>query len=147
MRLASSTTRSSSQFSPAREAADFPLLTDQNVRDAVVAFLRARGFDVISAREGELPGSTDEVLRSLAIATGRVVVTHDRDFGRLATLAATHPPGVVFIRPGHLDTAFTIAQFEQLLAADLEVEPPFLLVAEQQQGGLNVRLRTLRTER
>ena len=122
---------------------DFGLLGDQNIREAVVEHFRSEGFDVLSAREGDLPGSADERLFELAIANGLVIVTHDRDFGRLAMFAANHPPGIVYLRPGHLSTDFTIAMVVGLLEANPDVEPPFLIVAEQTTRGLVLRTRAL----
>jgi predicted nuclease of predicted toxin-antitoxin system len=119
------------------------VLADQNVREAVVEYLRDQRFDVVSAREGDLPGSSDESLYALAIETRRIVLTHDRDFGRLARFADEHPPGIVYLRPGHLDTAFTIAQVATLLANDPEVEEPFMVVAEQRPNRLDIRIRSL----
>jgi predicted nuclease of predicted toxin-antitoxin system len=121
---------------------DFGVLADQNIREAVVAFLRGNGFDVVSARENDLPGASDESLYRMAIADQRVIITHDRDFGRLAVFAEEHPPGIVYLRPGHLDTAFTIQQVRQLLAASLDVVPPFMVVADQTSAELRIRVRS-----
>ena len=46
---------------------DFALLADQNIREPVVAYLRSVGFAVVSAREGSLQGSLDEVLYEIAL--------------------------------------------------------------------------------
>jgi predicted nuclease of predicted toxin-antitoxin system len=69
---------------------DFGLLTDENVHAAVVAELRAMGFDVYDVRENGLFGWEDSALLQLAQSQGRAVVTHDSDFGTL-TVARLEP--------------------------------------------------------
>jgi predicted nuclease of predicted toxin-antitoxin system len=73
-------------------------LADENVPGPVVAGLRARGHDVLYAKES-MAGADDPVLLALAQTERRIVVTIDTDFGELAFrfgLPATC--GVVLIR-------------------------------------------------
>ena len=65
---------------------EFPILTDENVDADVVAWLRQAGFDVLDVSEQRLFGEADSKLLQLAVASGRIVVTHDADFGTLAVL-------------------------------------------------------------
>jgi len=59
------------------------LLTNENVSDTVVRTLRERGHDVLSAKES-MRSQPDEKLLARAQVEGRVLVTHDKDFGELA---------------------------------------------------------------
>lgn len=59
------------------------LLTNENVSDTVVRTLRQRGHDVLSAKES-MRSQPDEKLLARAQAEGRMLVTHDKDFGELA---------------------------------------------------------------
>jgi predicted nuclease of predicted toxin-antitoxin system len=63
---------------------EYPLLVDENIHPDVVVALRAAGRDVVSVRESQLIGSDDRTLLRLAKAQGRIVLTHDSDFGTLA---------------------------------------------------------------
>ena len=65
---------------------DFPLLTDENVDPEVVARLRQLGFDVVDVIESGRQGTEDVELLRWACAQGRVVISHDADFGTLAIL-------------------------------------------------------------
>ena len=114
-------------------------------------FLEQQAFDVLDVRRSGLVGSTDlAILRQVGVEQ-RTVVTHDRDFGRLAIAAAEPFFGILYLRPGHLDPAFTVATLRSVLGADLTPEPPFILVAERQQEREDPppppRLRPLRTAR
>ncbi len=67
---------------------EFPLLTDQNIHADVVAFLRDEGFDVVDVQQAGLFNAEDAAILSWAVMQGRVIVTHDADFGMLAIQAA-----------------------------------------------------------
>jgi hypothetical protein len=59
--------------------------------------LRAAGFDVVAVVE-KAPGSTDERVIELARVESRIVLTEDRDFGRLVFAAIRATSGVIYIR-------------------------------------------------
>ncbi|MEW5940175.1 MAG: DUF5615 family PIN-like protein, partial [Chloroflexota bacterium] len=65
-------------------ALDFPLLADENIHPEVVEFVRKAGADIESVSgRGQYSLSDAEILRQ-ANEEGRVVLTHDSDFGGLA---------------------------------------------------------------
>jgi predicted nuclease of predicted toxin-antitoxin system len=122
---------------------DFGLLTDENIHAAVVAELRAMGFDVYDVRENELFARDDSALLQLAYSQGRAVVTHDSDFGAL-TVARLEPfVGIVYLRPGHIDPQFTIESLRLIAARDLELAPPFIVVAKRTANSVTIRVRNL----
>ncbi len=74
------------------------ILADENVASAVVAGLRASGFDVLSVKES-MKSSSDAAILERAKAEDRVLVTHDKDFGELAFRARLPAQsGVVLFR-------------------------------------------------
>jgi predicted nuclease of predicted toxin-antitoxin system len=118
--------------------ADSRWLTDENIHADVVAHLRGRRIDVVDVRERGWQGRGDDELLEEAHREGRIVLTHDGDFGTLALLGGRPVVGIVRVRPGHLLAAVTIGALDGLLALDLDPSPPFLVVV---QGGL-VRLHS-----
>jgi len=71
------------------------LLADENVPRASVLRLRAAGFDVAAAERG----ASDEALLARAVSEQRVILTLDRDFGRLVAGAGRlGSVGVVYFR-------------------------------------------------
>jgi predicted nuclease of predicted toxin-antitoxin system len=122
---------------------EFPLLTDENVDRDVVAWLRQTGFDVLDVSEQRLFGEADSKLLQLAVASGRIVMTHDADFGTLAVLNGEPVVGLVYLRPGHFDPAFTIETIRAILAVDPDLFPPFILVAKRSGSGVTIRIRQL----
>ena len=75
-------------------------LMNENVSGTVIRTLRRQGHDVLSAKES-MRGESDPTILERARREGRLVVTHDKDFGELAF--RSHLPaecGVVLFRLG-----------------------------------------------
>lgn len=73
--------------------------TDEHVAGAVVSALRKRGVDVLTVADAGSLGVDDADLFSFAQEKGRVIVTQDRDFLRIAAQQRDHP-GVVYAPQG-----------------------------------------------
>ena len=120
---------------------DCPFLTDENIHADIVTFLREQGHDVLDVKEAGLVGAGDLDLIRRARAEDRVVLTHDRDFGRLVALAEEPFTGIVYLRPGHLDPAFTIGSLRTLFTEELTLRRGFLIVAHRREGHVHLRVR------
>ena len=121
---------------------DFPLLSDENIAPDVVIGLRARGCDLRTAGEERLMGRPDVEVLERATNQGRVVVTHDLAFGRSAIRSGTPFVGIIYLRPGHIVAEFVLGVIDALRSSTVEVEPPFIAVAERQEVTVRVRTRT-----
>lgn len=67
------------------------LLADENIPGASVSWLRGRGHDVAAIAVIE-PGASDHTVLARAAAESRVLLTFDRDYGRLIWLEGLPPP-------------------------------------------------------
>jgi predicted nuclease of predicted toxin-antitoxin system len=72
-------------------------LADESCDFRVVRALRAAGHDVAAILE-IAPGASDDAVIDLAAREGRIVLTEDRDFGRLVYAGAKPALGVVLAR-------------------------------------------------
>lgn len=72
------------------------LLADESCDFAVVRALREAGYDVMAITE-TAPGSADEEVADLAAREDRILITEDRDFGRLVHAGSARIP-VVYVR-------------------------------------------------
>lgn len=72
-------------------------LADESCDFAVVAALRAAEHDVAAVAEIS-PGAEDDVVLALARSEARVLLTEDKDFGRLAYAGGHETAGIVLIR-------------------------------------------------
>jgi uncharacterized protein with PIN domain len=68
---------------------------DEHIAKAVVRGLRQRGVDVLTVTQAGLRGASDEDHITRAKSEGRVILTHDHDFLRLAAIVPDHG-GIVF---------------------------------------------------
>jgi predicted nuclease of predicted toxin-antitoxin system len=91
---------------------------------------------------GILLGGTLDMRILQPTSQRRVVVTHDLAFGRDAIRAGTPFVGIIYLRPGHISADFVLAVIDALRTSSVEVEPPFVAVAERQESTIRVRVRT-----
>jgi predicted nuclease of predicted toxin-antitoxin system len=120
---------------------EYPLLLDENIGADLVAKLRATGKDVRTVHDEGLTGSSDVLVLRRAHQQGRVVLTHDRDFGTLAVHADEPYVGIVYLRPGHISVAFVEGTIAAIESSTTDVEPPFLVVAERRADVVRIRVR------
>ncbi len=78
---------------------------------------------------------------SQAVSQGRIVVTHDLAFGRSALQSGASFVGIVYLRPGHISGTFVLRVVDALRDANLDVQPPFVVVAERRETAVRVRVR------
>jgi len=95
------------------KALDYPLLADENVHPDVIEFLREAGLDIESVSEQGQFGLPDTQVLQEATEAGRVVLTHDSDFGGLALMGAKFI-GIIYVRPGHIHADFTLKTLEAI---------------------------------
>ena len=106
------------------------LLANENVASLVVDALRADGHDLVWIKEVG-PGSTDDVVLALALAENRVLLTFDKDFGKLAfRLGRLATPGVILLRP-RLRSPEYLVRFAQAVIAQGHIWEGHFTVAEE----------------
>jgi predicted nuclease of predicted toxin-antitoxin system len=87
-------------------------LADESCDFAVVRALRGTGHDVLAVVE-VAPGAKDSAVIALAREQQRVLLTEDKDFGRLVYAHGEGASGVVFIRfPGSARTNLPAAALD-----------------------------------
>ncbi|MGI8855387.1 MAG: DUF5615 family PIN-like protein [Thermomicrobiales bacterium] len=83
---------------------------DENVDTTIAHALRREGIDVTTTTDARLRTQRDEAQFAFAQQEGRVLVTHDTDFLKIAHRTAHHA-GVAYCAPG----ARTVGQIAELL--------------------------------
>ena len=81
----------------------------------------------------------DEEILARAHTDGRIVISHDRDFGALAVVAGKPFTGILYLRPAESQPEDTIARLNRFLNKDLPFKPPFIAVLQ----GTKIRVRNL----
>ncbi len=95
------------------------LLADENIPRTVVIMLRREDYDTVSVWELK-PGMNDEEVVELAIRESRIIITFDKDFGRIALLKP-NITGVILLRIPPLNPQYIAGR---ILAALKKVEDP-----------------------
>ncbi len=69
-------------------------LADENIPRTAIIALRGKVYDVVSVWEIR-PGMSDEEVVELAVKELRIIITFDKDFGRIALLRPC-APGIIY---------------------------------------------------
>ena len=117
----------------------WPLLADENIGRLVVAALLDAGCDVAHCRDK--PGADDREVLDRAEREGRIVLTHDSDLATLVLREKRNVLGVVYIRPAHIDAAFTMETIRAVERTVGGIEAGFIVVGDRRGEKLRVRLR------
>ena len=117
-------------------------VTDENIHPDVVGALRRNGHDVLDVKESGFVGASDLVILRIALEGNRIVLTHDSDFGRLAIANSEPILGILYLRPGHIEPAFTLETLEAVFSEVDEVASPFIIVAERVGDRIKIRIRS-----
>jgi predicted nuclease of predicted toxin-antitoxin system len=97
-------------------------LGDAHVSSAMVAMLSRHGHQCTTAVELP-PGLSDIAVLELACQQGRIVLTHDKDFGELVFVHRLRPAGVLLLRIHAAAEADRVARLEAVLP-DVEKHLP-----------------------
>ena len=90
-------------------------LADESCDFAAVRALRAAGHDVLAVSEF-LQRSVDEQLMEMAYTEGRILLTEDKDFGRLGFAGQLNTAGVILVRFPATARAALAASVTQLVS-------------------------------
>lgn len=107
----------------------------------MVQHLRNIGFDVFDIRQQNLTGISDREILQISHQQNRVIVTQDSDFGTLIFTEKIDFIGIVYLRPGHFRSSFHIQTIDAIIKENIEIEQPFIIVAEKKELGINIRIR------
>lgn len=119
---------------------EYNWLADENIHLQFILHFQNK-INITSLSDVGLISKTDTEILEYAYRNEQMVLTQDSDFGKLIFVNKMKFNGVVYLRPGHLLPAVHIETVEYLLGVNLKTEAPFLLVAENNNGHISVRLR------
>lgn len=119
---------------------DFIWIADENIHPDLCKELSDYA-KIFSLNQLDLLGAADSEILRRAQSINALVITHDSDFGKLAFLENKPFIGVVFLRPGHLSSAFHLITLRQIIEQDIDVVSPFLVVALHSNNQVSIRVR------
>jgi len=94
-------------------------LADENIPLKVVKKLKQEGFDIISISKLK-PGINDYEVIELACKMNRIIITFDKDLGRMVILEKIKPPGLIILRiiPKSVEYIYNVLKKVLTLTAD-----------------------------
>ncbi len=116
-------------------------LTDENINLTIVEFLKSKSFDTIDVFSLQLNSKPDKDILQAAKQLDRVILTHDADFGQIIFYEKIAFKGLIYLQPGHIQPSFTIKTLQAIINSEIELIEPFIIVAEQKQGNIKIRVR------
>jgi predicted nuclease of predicted toxin-antitoxin system len=125
------------------ELTEFKWITDENIQTKVIDYLSMLGLDIFDIKQMGLQGTPDHEILDLAVRETRIILTQDSDFGTDFFVSGLRATGIIYIRPGHVNSNEVIKILEALLKEKIAIETPFIIVAELVKNKVKIRIRRL----
>jgi predicted nuclease of predicted toxin-antitoxin system len=122
---------------------DYKFITDENIQGKVVEHLITSGYDIFDIKKEGLNTMSDDEILELAIEKHRIIITQDSDFGTSFFQSGFQLTGIIYVRPGHVNSQDVIKIFDSLLNQNIEIDIPFIIVAELVKNKVKIRVRPL----
>jgi len=91
-------------------------LVDENIAGSVTRLLQSQGHDVKVVQQAGLTGADDDTLIQMALEEGRIIVTHDKDFGAILHYPLKQHGGVILLRLHRPTPQNAVKALERVLA-------------------------------
>lgn len=111
------------------ELTEFKFITDENIQNKVIDYLTMLGLDIFDIKQKRLQGTPDHEILDLAVSENRIILTQDSDFGTDFFTSGFRATGIIYIRPGHVNSSEVIKILEAVLNEKIDIETPPLLLS------------------
>lgn len=114
-------------------------LLDENLGKKIAYFLQELGHPTLRIRE-IAPGTDDYDVLNLAIANKAILITSDKDFGKLIFKEKQPHLGVILLRLEHETSDYKIKALKKVFSKSRELSKKFIVVTEK-DGRFKIRVR------
>jgi predicted nuclease of predicted toxin-antitoxin system len=115
-------------------------LADMGISPRTVTFLKGVGHDAVHLHEQGLGRLSDPLILRKAREEGRVLLTHDLDFGELMAASGAELPSVVIFRLHDMRPERVNRYLEQILTEHVDILEHGVIVSVSER---QIRLRNL----
>ncbi len=122
---------------------EYKFITDENIQGQVVEHLITSGYDIFDIKKEGLSTMSDDEILELSIEKHRIIITQDSDFGTSFFQAGFQLTGIIYVRPGHVNSQDVIKIIDTLFGQNIEIDIPFIIVAELAKHKVKIRVRPL----
>jgi hypothetical protein len=113
---------------------------DENLSRSVAELFRVRGHDVMTVRDQQLEGASDEKVFEVSVREGRALVTLDRDLGQVLRFPPIASAGIIVIDPGSRASHRGLLERTRELLAMVEMRSPDRALWIVEPGRVRVHL-------
>ncbi|HXQ50179.1 MAG TPA: DUF5615 family PIN-like protein [Stellaceae bacterium] len=114
---------------------------DENIGRRGVDLLKAANHDVMTVRDQNLHGASDEAVFKACTVEGRVLVTLDHDFGQVLRFPPEQSAGLIILEPGPRMTPQSLLDRLQDFLTMIDVQSPTGALWIVEPGRVRVHLR------
>lgn len=122
---------------------DYKFITDENIQGQVVEHLITSGYNIFDIKKEGLNTVSDDEILELAIEKHRIILTQDSDFGTSFFQSGFQLTGIIYLRPGHVNSQDVIKIIDTLFNQNIEIDIPFIIVGELVKNKVKIRVRPL----
>ena len=122
---------------------EYKFITDENIQGQVVEHLITSGYDIFDIKKEGLSTMSDDEILELSIEKHRIIITQDSDFGTSFFQAGFQLTGIIYVRAGHVNSQDVIKIIDTLFGQNIEIDIPFIIVAELAKHKVKIRVRPL----
>ncbi|MBS1514373.1 MAG: DUF5615 family PIN-like protein [Bacteroidetes bacterium] len=114
---------------------------DENLPVDFIDYLKKLNLNIKDIKSENLFGINDVEVLKISNDESRVIITQDKDFGKIVYTNLYNFFGIIYLKPGHISSKIHIDTFQHLLNSDLILKTPFIVVAENNNSVIKIRLR------
>ena len=122
---------------------DYKFITDENIQGQVVEHLITSGYNIFDIKQQGLSTVSDDEILELAVEKHRIIITQDSDFGTSFFQSGFQLTGIIYVRPGHVNSQDVVKIIDTLFSQNIEINIPFIIVAELVKNKVKIRVRPL----
>ena len=74
------------------------IIADENIYEPIIEFLKSEGHNVLSVRNSELSGNSDDDIYKVAVKNKLLIITMDKDFTRTLRFPPEQCGGIIVIQ-------------------------------------------------
>jgi len=119
-------------------------LVDMGISPKTAVFLRSLGHDVVHLHDQGLDRLDDPAILAKAREEGRILLTHDLDFGELIAVSGAILPGVIVFRLRNMRPETVSRYLQEIISRHAEAMEKGAIISVA-EGQARVRLLPLRT--
>ncbi len=121
-------------------------LSDMGISPKTVTFLQNLGYDAIHLHEMGLDKLPDSDILEKSVNEGRILLTHDLDFGELLSRSGAKMPSVIIFRLRNMSPTQVNLYLQEIITKhrDLLQQGAIISVTE---GQIRVRLLPIKTDK